>query len=78
MKIDWNDETDKPSNLNNAHNGFTVDVLVYAYEIDEHTIGWYDWNNHKWHFLCNEQHIDKFKWRYFINEIDKIKCKSKK
>lgn len=69
VDIEWNDPKDFPEEL--GQNGFSVDVLVYCEPLDIHQIGWFEYKTHKWHFLCNEQHIVDFVWRYFNNKIDK-------
>lgn len=71
-EIEWNDQSEFPGELNPAHNGFSVDVLVYSKKTDERTVGWYDFNVMTWRFLCREPH-QKFNWRYFYKEIDKPK-----
>lgn len=68
-KIEWNDHTDFPEEL--GQNGFSVDVLVWCESIGERQIGWFQYRTYKWFFLCNEQHIEEFKWRYFDDKIDK-------
>ena len=72
MKIEWNDQTEFPGELNKSQNGFSVDVLIYSEKTDEHTVGWYDFKTMTWRFLSNEE-IKKFYWRYFIDKTDKYK-----
>lgn len=69
-KVEWNEPTDFPEELNKAHNNFTVDVLVYSKKTNEHTIGWFDFKEMKWHFLCREAQKN-FKWRYLDDQVDK-------
>lgn len=69
VEIDWTDQSEFPGVL--GENGFSIDVLVYCKKLDLHTIGWFEYKTHKWHFLCCEQHIEKFEWRYFNKLIDK-------
>ena len=69
MREEFNNPHDFPDKI--GENGFSIDVLIYCKKLDIHTIGWYEYKNSKWHFLCCEQHIVKFKWRYFNNQIDK-------
>jgi len=69
IEVEWMNQDDFPEEL--GQNGFSIDVLVYAEGIDEHQVGWFQYSTRKWHFLCNEQHIDKFQWRYFNELIDK-------
>ncbi len=71
-KIEWQENSDFPDVLNDAQNGFSVDVLVYFPCLDEHTMGWFDFKGMCWLFLSNQDYNGrKFKWRYFIDEIDK-------
>lgn len=69
VSIEWIDKKHFPEIL--GENGFSVDVLVYCEDLDVHSIAWFQYSTHKWHFLCNEQHIVNFKWRYFNDKIDK-------
>lgn len=69
-QIEWNDPEDFPDELNKAHNNFSVDVLIYSKSTKEHTIGWFDFKNMKWQYLCKEAQKG-WKWRYFNNELDK-------
>ena len=73
LELEWFTHEDFPEVLSKSNNGFSVDVFVDAYEINEHQIAWFDFNKMKWNFLFNEQHIDRFKWRYFNKLIDKSK-----
>jgi len=62
----WESKTEFPDELNPAQNQFSVDVLVYFPTLDEHTVGWFDFNKMKWQFLSNQQYGKRgFKWRYF-------------
>jgi len=72
MKIDWNDQSDFPDEISKSKDHLSVDVLVYNKKTNEHTIGWFNFNVMTWNFLCRES-MGKFKWRYFIDSIDKIK-----
>jgi len=74
--LGWNDNKDFPDELSEAQNGFSVDVLVYFPCLDEHTVAWYDFGQFEWQFLRKQDYTGRnFKWRYFINEIDKINFK---
>lgn len=71
-KIEWQENADFPEELHLAQNNFSVDVLVYFPCLDEHTVGWFDFKGMCWLFLSNQDYNGrKFKWRYFIDEIDK-------
>jgi hypothetical protein len=63
--------TDFPEELSRSQNGFSVDVLIYSRIERIHTIGFYNFNLFRWHFLTNEDVNKEFKWRYFEDEIDK-------
>lgn len=77
MEISWINDKEFPDVIGN-NNRFSIDVLIYIPSLDEHTIGWYDFNEYKWCFLCNQKiNGRKFMWRYFINEIDKTKYERK-
>lgn len=79
MKINWNLKKEFPDELNPAQNSFSVDVLVYFPKLDEHTIGWFDFNSMCWLFLSNQDYSDyNFKWRYFVSEVDKTNFKNDK
>lgn len=67
--IDWSDQSEFPDELNPAHNGLSIDVLVYNNKTEEHTIGWFDFEKMGWNFLNNEGQ-EKFIWRYFVKGID--------
>lgn len=74
--IEWQKNSEFPDELHPAQNNFSVDVLVYFECLDEHTIGWFDFKGMQWLFLSNQDYSGrKFQWRYFIDEIDKIKFK---
>jgi len=73
MPDKFNPSTDFPEELSRSQNGFSVDVLVYSELERIHTIGWYNFNLFRWHFLTNEDVNKDFKWRYFEDEIDKPK-----
>lgn len=72
VEIDWTDSSEFPEELSPANNNFSVDVLIYNSQTDEHTVGWFDFKIMTWQFLCRESQ-KAFKWRYFINQIDKFK-----
>jgi hypothetical protein len=67
----FNPSTEFPEELSRSQNGFSVDVLVYSELERIHSIGWYNFNLFKWHFLTNENVEKEFQWRYFEDEIDK-------
>ena len=72
VKVEWVKSNETPGELSEAQNGFSIDVLVYFESLEEHTIAWYDYNQMKWLFLSNQNYTkQKFKWRYFQDEIDK-------
>ena len=78
-EIDWIDSTEFPDVLSAANNGNSVDVLIHNTVADEHTVGWFNFNQMRWLFLSNES-IKKFKWRYFIDKYyryDKKKSRTK-
>ena len=58
-----------PSELNFAQNRFSVDVLIHNKKKEQHTIGWFDFKEMKWLFLCREVQ-GSFFWRYLNKEID--------
>lgn len=68
--IIWNNETEIPDVLSKSNERFSIDILVYNPKTKEHTIGWFDYLEHKWLFLCREAN-KKFYWRYFIDKLDK-------
>ena len=70
-KIEFIPSTEFPDELNNAQNRFSVDVLIYSQAKDEHTVGWFDFQEMKWEFLCREE-LSPFKWRYFTDEHDRF------
>jgi len=76
----WNDPKIIPEEINKNSNGtHSIDVLCYFYDDDEHSIGWFNYIDLKWFFLCNQDYSNQnFKWRYFQNEIDKINYEGKK
>ena len=74
-EIDWIDSTEFPEVLSAANNGNSVDVLIHNTVTDEHTVGWFNFNQMRWLFLSNES-IKKFKWRYFIDKYDRYDKKN--
>ena len=78
-KVDWTENKDFPDVLNEAQNGFSVDVLAYFECLDEHTVAWFDFNQMKWQFLRSQDYENRrFQWRYFVDEIDKSYFKKEK
>jgi len=77
IKIEWFGENDFPDELSQSQNNLTVDVLVYCKIGRVRTVGWYNYNLFTWHFLSNENIKEGFKWRYFVDEIDKPQKKKK-
>lgn len=71
-EIEWNLPSEFPDELSEGNQNFSTDVFVYSERTGEHTVGWYDWKVMTWRFLCREP-FPEFKWRYFIDEIDKYK-----
>jgi hypothetical protein len=71
MKVEWNDPKEFPDVLSDAGNGFSCDVFIYCKSTNERTVGWFDYNQHKWNFLINGSIGKKWKWRYFNDKIDK-------
>jgi len=69
IKLDWSDQNDFPGQ--HGVNGFSIDVLIYCEDLDLHQIAFFEYKTMKWHFLCSEQHIVSFIWRYFNKKIDK-------
>lgn len=70
--IEWHVSSDFPSELNEAQNNNSVDVLIYFECLDEHTIGWFNFRQMRWLFLSNQDYNGRrFKWRYFLDDIDK-------
>lgn len=69
---EFNSSIDFPGEISPAHNGLSVDVLIYSEKTGEHTVGWYSYDLMTWKFLCREPHLD-FEWRYFVDVIDKPK-----
>ena len=74
----WNDPNEFPDELSPSGNSISVDVLVFNYKTQEHTIGWFDFDTHTWRFLCRETQSKTWKWRHFINSIDKYNYGKKK
>ena len=75
MPVDWHDATDFPDRLRDDRSGFSVDVLVWCPTADEHTVGWLDYNEIRWLFLCRQAIDEKFYWRYFDDKTDRVKIK---
>lgn len=74
MEIIWDNNKEFPDEISKNNPRFSVDVLAYIPSLDEHTIAWYDYLEHKWLFLCNQKiGSRKFMWRYFKDKIDKTK-----
>lgn len=69
--MEWNDPDEFPEYFLPTNDRISIDVLIYCKFKGHHTIGWYNFNTMNWQFLCREVVVGKFKWRYFINEIDK-------
>lgn len=72
MEDRFHHQTDIPDVMNPSGNGFSVDVLVYCDRTKENTVGWFDYKENKWSFLCREP-VKEFRWRYFETEIDEPK-----
>lgn len=72
MNNSFNSHKDFPSELNYAQSRFSVDVLIWNEQKQQHTVGWYDFQLMKWCFLCREVQ-GEFEWRYYDDEIDKPK-----
>lgn len=70
VEIEWFDPTDVPDEMNPQHKEFSVDVFIHCTTKDENTIGWFDYKENKWHFLCRESQ-GEFRWRYINPKIDK-------
>lgn len=70
--IEFNKSTEFPGELSKAENGFSVDVLIFSVSMNQHTVGWFDWNAMTWRFLCREPQGD-FEWRYFNKQTDEPK-----
>jgi hypothetical protein len=68
--MEFNDSSEHPEFVRHEGSSLSVDVLVYSKRKDEHTIGWYNFDTHNWHFLCREA-VGKFEWRYFNKKTDK-------
>lgn len=64
--------TQPPEEISESQRGFSVDVLIYSPDIEEHTIGWFNYNTNEWLFLCREANFKHFKWRYFTDKHDKF------
>jgi hypothetical protein len=75
VEIEWIESTEFPEVLSEAQNGFSVDVLVYCAKTGEHTIAWYNFNQMQWNFLCREVNFKNFKWRYFVDKLDRYEQK---
>lgn len=75
--MEWNNFDDVPDVLNSAQSRFSADVLVYNTKSKEHSIGYFDFIEHRWLFLSNEN-ITNFVWRYFDKETDVPTRKKKK
>jgi len=75
-KIEWFKPDEFPEEI--GQNGFSVDVHVYIKNTNEYQVAWFEYSTMKWHFLCNEQHIEDFEWRYFNNLIDKPNGKKRR
>lgn len=73
VEIEWNDPDEFPGVLNEAGKNFSCDVFVYCESTDENTIGWFDFTNMTWSFLCREPIGKNWKWRHLNNKIDKYK-----
>lgn len=72
MSSEFYEGKDFPEEINRAQSRFSVDVLVYLPCLDEHTVGWFDFNTMKWLFLSNQDYRGRrFVWRYFDNILDK-------
>jgi hypothetical protein len=68
----WSTNQDVPEVVNTKQSVFSVDVLVYFKQLDEHTIGFYEYSTGRWLFLSKQDYQEKeFEWRYFRNETDK-------
>lgn len=61
---DWTGQKTWPDQLREGSNSTSVDVLCYCPHLKEHTIGWFDFNQMRWAFLCREP-FNSFEWRYF-------------
>lgn len=77
INVEWDNEKEFPEEISKSNPRFSVDVLVYNPKTKERTIGWFDYLDHKWCFLCREVN-KKFFWRYFIDNIDKYEKNSRK
>jgi len=73
MVIDFRNSTVFPERLRDDRSGFSVDVIIYCPKSDENTIGWYDYNELQWLFLCRQAIDETFIWRYPIDGIDNNK-----
>lgn len=72
--IEWFPPTELPEPLNKRIERFSVDVLVYCPKSKEHTIGWYDYKQDEWLFLCREVNFKNgWQWRYLTDETDRFK-----
>lgn len=66
----WHSQKDFPEVISDSNRGSSIDVLVYSKDVEEHTVGWFDFNKMTWMFLCREA-VGRFKWRYFEDVTDK-------
>lgn len=76
-EITWSNEKEIPDILSKSNERFSTDVLVYNPKTKENTIGWFDYLEHQWCFLCREAN-KKFFWRYITDKLDKYEKKSGK
>ena len=70
IEVQWFDPNEIPTERNEKQPIFSVDVLIYSESTKERTVGWFDFKEIKWSFLCRESQ-KKWKWRYFNDKIDK-------
>lgn len=69
--INWNHPNEFPEELQAGKNRFSVDVLIFCPKSRERTIGWFDFKQMEWLFLCREVNfVDGWMWRYFTLELD--------
>lgn len=66
----WFNPKDTPDVMNPSGNGFSIDVLIYCERTGEHTVGWFDYDKHRWSFLANEP-VRDFVWRYLDQTTDR-------
>lgn len=69
---EFNSHKEFPEELNYAQSRFSVDVLIHNKKKETHTIGWFDFHEMKWCFLCREVQ-GVFFWRYINKETDYAK-----